>query len=169
MAGKRCRKRHGGAAGRGPAWLRRLTGGQENGGSNPPVPTIIRTLARPSQPKRERYGAMLPARNSAYHTSGADRRPGSYRVDAMSVQLRRMSLSHASPRWGVALAMRPPGGASRGRNLASAATAPWVTCLRSACGCGIAARGRESGLSSLWNRPCQTIRHGCLVHAVPAT
>jgi hypothetical protein len=26
-------------AGRGPAWLRRLTGGQESGGSNPPVPT----------------------------------------------------------------------------------------------------------------------------------
>src|ERR1700748_3218442 len=39
MAGKRCRKRHGGAAGRGPAWLRRLTGGQEDGGLEPPVPT----------------------------------------------------------------------------------------------------------------------------------
>jgi hypothetical protein len=37
----------GGAAGRGPAWLRRLTGGQENGGSNPPVPTYyIRTFGQ---------------------------------------------------------------------------------------------------------------------------
>jgi hypothetical protein len=35
----RHRKRSHGAAGRGPAWLRRLTGGQEIGGSNPPVPT----------------------------------------------------------------------------------------------------------------------------------